>query len=93
MSNERRQQPHQPMRIKLEGERREGVIESVQRFFDDQIDFTLSQFQAERVVDFFVRELGAPVYNQAIRDAHRFMQEKLVDLEDEFYEPEEPYSR
>ena len=43
---------------------------------------------AQLLLDFFTRELGAPVYNQAIRDAHDYLQEKLVDLSGEFYEPE-----
>ncbi len=80
------------MRIELSGERRERIVRSVRKFFGQQLDHELSDFQAERVVAFFVKELGAPVYNQAIRDAHGFLQEKLEDLEGEFYEPEEPYS-
>jgi uncharacterized protein (DUF2164 family) len=80
------------MHIELSGDRRDGIVRSVQQFFEGQLDLALSDFQAERVVDFFVKELGAPVYNQAIRDAHGFLQEKLQDLEGEFYEPEEPYS-
>ena len=48
----------------------------------------LSDFQAERVIEFFLRELGAPVYNQAIGDARAFLQTKLDDLDGEFYEPE-----
>ncbi len=85
MSEERR---YQPMRIKLEGERRESVIRSVKRFFDEEFDQDLSQFRTERIVDFFVRELGAPVYNQAIRDARAFVHGKLDDLDAEFFEPE-----
>lgn len=35
--------------------------------------------------------LGASVYSQAIQDARGLLQEKLSDLEGEFYEPgEEP---
>ena len=30
----------------------------------------------------------APVYDKKIRDAHDFLEEKLVDLSGEFYEPE-----
>ena len=41
------------------------------------------------ILDFFVKQLGPPAYNQAIKDAHAFIEDKLVDLEDEFYEPEE----
>jgi uncharacterized protein (DUF2164 family) len=80
------------MHVELSGDRRDGIVRSVRQFFEEQLDLALSDFQAERVVNFFVKELGAPVYNQAIRDAHGFLQEKLQDLEGEFYEPEEPYS-
>jgi uncharacterized protein (DUF2164 family) len=80
------------MHVELSGDRRDGIVRSVRQFFEGQLDLALSDFQAERVVDFFVKELGAPVYNQAIRDAHGFLQEKLQDLEGEFYEPEEPHS-
>lgn len=78
-----------PMRIELSGERRERIVLGLQQLFRDEIDQELSDFQAGVVLEFFVRELGAPVYNQAIRDAHGFVREKLEDLEGEFYEPEE----
>ena len=80
------------MRVELSTDRRDLVVRSVRKFFQEQLDQDLSAFQAARIVDFFVKELGAPVYNQAIRDAHGFIQEKLEDLEGEFYEPDEPYS-
>ena len=84
--------PGNSMRIELAGERRARMIRGVQRFFSERLDEELSEFQAELVIDFFVKELGAPVYNQAIRDAHAFLEDKLQDLEGEFYEPDEPYS-
>ena len=49
----------------------------------------LSDFQAQRLIDFLLRHLGAPVYNQAIQDARAFLQTKLDDLDGEVYEPEE----
>lgn len=78
------------MRIRLSDERRERVIAALRRFFAEELDQELSEFQAGRLVDFFVRHLGAPVYNQAIQDARGFLQTKLDDLDGEFYEPEEP---
>lgn len=80
------------MRIELSGERRGWITRSMQKFFRDKLDQELSEFQIGLILDFFVRELGAPVYNQAIRDAHGFIEDKLRDLEGEFYEPEDPYS-
>lgn len=78
------------MRIRLTAERRERALAALQRFSRDELDRELSPFQAERLLDFLVVELGAPVYNQAIQDARGFLLEKLDDLEGEFYEPDEP---
>ncbi len=79
----------EPMKIKLSDDARERITDATQQFFSDDLDTTLSDFQAERVIAFFVRQLGAPVYNQAIQDARSFLQDKLDDLEVEFYEPED----
>lgn len=84
--------PYSPMRVKLTGDRRERMLASIRKYFKDQFDEEVSEFRAEAMLDFFVRELGPPVYNQAIRDAYAFMQEKISDLEGEVYEPEDPYS-
>ncbi len=81
------------MRIRLEEDRREQLRGTLRHFFQQQFDSEISDFQAEQLIDFFVRALGAPVYNQAIRDAQAFVQEKLTDLEGEFYEPEESEPR
>ncbi len=81
------------MRIRLAEDRRAALAREIGRFCGDDLDIPLSAFQAERLIDFLLRELGAPVYNQAIQDARAFFQEKLTDLEGDFYEPEEPYSR
>ncbi len=81
------------MRIKLTDERRGQLIESIQQFAIDRFDWELSEYQSQQMLDFLVEELGPPVYNQAIRDAHNFFQEKLLDLEGDFYEPEDPRSR
>jgi uncharacterized protein (DUF2164 family) len=76
------------MRIRLSEERRASIVSSFQRFFSSELEHDISEFQTGLLVDFCVRELGAPIYNQAIQDARGFLQDKLGDLEGEFYEPE-----
>jgi uncharacterized protein (DUF2164 family) len=78
------------MRIKLSAERRAVVLKALQAHFVDEFDEPISEFRAEGLIDLFVRELGPPVYNQGVRDAARFIQEKLGDLEGEIYEREPP---
>jgi uncharacterized protein (DUF2164 family) len=76
------------MRIRLTDERRERMIRAIQRQLEEQLDLHAGELAAGLLLDFFIRELGAPVYNQAIQDARSFLLEKLEDLEGEFYEPE-----
>jgi len=75
-----------PMRIKLSDERRKSLTRALKEHFDDEFDDPISDFRAQRLIEFFVRELGPPVYNQGVRDACAAMQEKLGDLEGEVYE-------
>ena len=77
------------MRVQLSEERRADLATAIQRFFAAEFDDELSEFQAARLIEFFVRHLGPPVYNQAVQDARAFLQEKLEDLDGEVYEPEE----
>jgi len=78
-----------PMRIRLSPERRASLLRAIKEYFSDAFDDSLSDFRAEGLLDFFVRELGPPVYNQGVRDASSFMQEKLSDIEGEVYERED----
>lgn len=77
-----------PLRIKLSADRRAVLLELLTEFYTENFDAELSEYRAERLLDFFIKQLGPPIYNQAISDARAFMFEKLDDLDVEFYEPE-----
>jgi uncharacterized protein (DUF2164 family) len=77
-----------PMRIRLSPERRITLLSAIKQYFSAEFGESLSDFRAEGLLDFFVRELGPPVYNQGVRDASSFMQEKLADIEGDIYERE-----
>ena len=74
--------------IQLSDERRAGLAARLVQYVQEQHDEELSAFRADALVEFFLGELGPPVYNQAIQDARGFLQERLDDLDAEFYEPE-----
>jgi uncharacterized protein (DUF2164 family) len=77
-----------PMRIRLAPERRAALVEAIQRHFGAEFDEELSAFRAEQLLDFFVAELGPPVYNQGVRDAAGYVQDKLADIEGDIFEIE-----
>ncbi len=78
-----------PMRIQLSEDRKQALLDSLTKFYLGEFDEELSDYRARRILAFFVKALGPPVYNQAIGDARSFMLEKLEDLDAEFYEPED----
>ena len=76
------------MPLRLSNERRGLLVKGLTRHFEAEFDEPLSAFRAEGLVDFFLRELGPPVYNQGVRDAVAYLQNKLNDLDGEVHEPE-----
>ena len=77
-----------PMRIRLSPERRALLLLAIKHHVATEFDEALSDFRAQGLLDFFIRQLGPPVYNQGVRDASSYMQEKLGDIEGEVYERE-----
>jgi uncharacterized protein (DUF2164 family) len=76
------------MAIKLEKDTEQYLTDSIKRFFSQELDDDIGDLKALRVLDFFLREIGPSVYNQAIADAQSFFQEKTADLGGVRYEPE-----
>lgn len=76
------------MKITLNDERLKTLSEKVQVYFRNEHDESIGELKAELIVEFFVKELGPQIYNQALNDAHAFIQDKLIDLEGTLYVPE-----
>jgi uncharacterized protein (DUF2164 family) len=76
------------MRIQLSADRRGQLVRALKEYASTEFDESLSDFRAEQLLDFFIRELGPPVYNQGVRDAAGYVQQKLADIEGEVYERE-----
>ena len=81
------------MRIQLSDERRRDLIAAIRGWYDEQLDEEIGDLKARLILDFFVKSLGPQIYNQAVKDAAAFVQDKLIDLEGELYEPEDPEAR
>ena len=76
------------MEIKLKDDHLKTLAEKVQVYFRDEHDNPIGDLKASLIIDFFINELGAGIYNQAISDAQGFLQDKLLDLEQILYVPE-----
>jgi uncharacterized protein (DUF2164 family) len=66
--------------IELDQGARKDAIEEVQKYFTTERDEEISNFKAEIIVDFILSKIGPLIYNQAIKDAHIYMNDRVEDL-------------
>lgn len=76
------------MAIELEKETHAYLIGSIKRFFSEEMEEDIGDLRAERVMEFFAREIGPSIYNQALADAQAYIVGKAEDLGNVRYEPE-----
>lgn len=76
------------MAIAIDAQREERLVAALRALFQNEFDEDLSKFRAKRIIEFMVASLGPHIYNQAVQDARKFMQERLDDLDGEVREPE-----
>lgn len=79
------------MPITIEPETERYLLESIKRFFAEELDEDIGDLKARTVLEFCVREVGPSVYNQAIADAQKFFERSVSDLAGVQFEPEFDY--
>lgn len=77
------------MRIKLSKERRAELVAAIKTYFLENHDEDIGDLKAGFLLDFFTKKLAPPIYNQAIKDAQAYFQQKVEDLDGACYAPEE----
>ena len=66
--------------VKLDKEQKKEMSEKLQGYFLNERDESIGDLAAGMLVDFIVSELGAPIYNQGIADAYRYMSQQIEGL-------------
>lgn len=66
--------------IELSKDNKRVLLDEIKLHFWQEHDLELSDFQAEKTLDFMLNHAGIYIYNQAIADAHALMTEKTEEL-------------
>ena len=74
------------MTIELDKDARNAAIESIQRYFDENLEERIGNVQAGALLNFFVEEIGPVIYNIAIQDAQERLQARVSELDLECHE-------
>lgn len=63
-------------------------IESIKRYFSENLDQEIGDLKASLVLDFVLKEIAPSVYNLAIADAQTYLRDRVADLEGTCSAPE-----
>ena len=76
--------------ITFSKEQKQTIIDKIQEYFVKELDQDLGQFDAEFLLDFFSKEMGAVYYNQGLYDAQAILSKQIDDITDAIYQIEKP---
>nr|WP_239587059.1 DUF2164 domain-containing protein [Bacillus ectoiniformans] len=75
---------------KLTKDQQTRMIADIQEFFIQEREEDISEFAAERVLDFVKESLAPHFYNAAVTDAKHVVEQQFSSLEDEILTLERP---
>jgi len=79
------------MSIELDKEVRKAAIESIERYFDQNMEEKIGNIQAGALLGFFLEEIGPCIYNKAVAEVQERMQARVLELDIECHEDEFTY--
>lgn len=77
------------LEIKLDENSKGEIIEKLKKYFEDELNQQLGGFEAEFLLDFFAKNVGAFYYNQGLADALQAFESKLEEFNDLVYQLEQ----
>jgi len=76
--------------ISLNKKDKESLIEQLIKYFDQELDRELGQFEAEFLFDFISENFGNYFYNQGLYDAQAMISNRIDLITDAIFELEKP---
>ncbi len=79
------------MTIEISKEARKDAIESILRYFEQNMDEKIGNVAAEGLLRYFLEELGPVVYNKAVVDVQERLQARVMEVDMDVHEDEFQY--
>ena len=74
--------------IEFTEEEKKILVSKIQSYFHSELSEEIGQFDAEFLLDFFNKEIGAYHYNRGLQDARTLLEENAQNVQQTFYEME-----
>jgi uncharacterized protein (DUF2164 family) len=79
------------MAIEFSKEDRQQAIESIQKYFRENLEQEIGNVSAGALLGYFLEEIGPLVYNKAVRDVQANLERRVMELDIEIHEDEFQY--
>ncbi|MGD8911205.1 MAG: DUF2164 domain-containing protein [Candidatus Thiodiazotropha sp.] len=76
--------------IEFSKDEKEHIVHKIKRYFSEELDQEIGQFDAEFLLDFFSKEIGPYYYNRGLYDARAVLESRLGNIDEALYEIEKP---
>ena len=81
------------MTIELTKEDRQQAIDSIERYFRENMEEKIGNIAAGALLGFLIEEIGPCIYNRAVADVQERLQARVMEVDFEVHENEFPYWR
>lgn len=76
--------------ITLSKEEKSHVVSKIKDYFTNELEQDIGGFEAEFLIDFFIKEIGPYCYNRGLADAHALLSTKVDEFDYQLQEIEKP---
>jgi len=83
-------QKRKTMQIEFTEAEKEVLVQKIKGYFESELSQEIGQFDAEFLLDFFGKEIGAYYYNHGLTDAQDIFKSRVECITDAIYELEVP---
>lgn len=74
-------------------EQKTEIMGLIQNFFEEERSETIGNLAAEQLLDFICKQIGPHIYNIAVFDARRLINDRLGQIDEDLFTLERPTKR
>ena len=79
------------MTLTLNKDVRATAVQSIERYFKDELDEKIGNIRAAALLNFFIEEIGPSIYNQAVAEVQERLMMRVTEIDIECHEDEFGY--
>lgn len=76
--------------IKMPRETKQLLVSGIREYLETELDKEIGELAGEQLLDYLLGELSPHIYNAAIDDARKLLEERMASADDDLYALKKP---